>query len=336
MTAIVLAGEARDPSRFTALRRAAAATTARHPFFWGVVLMVLTTSLWGLTFLPPIAIPDATATEVAFGRFLVYGLISSLTLDLGRLLRLPAGILVRALLFALAGNVVYYVVLMVGMRLAGATMGVLIIGLLPVTVSVVGQLHADARALKGLAVPFLLFGAGVIFFNAARTDFFRDVSHLSFVGLLCITASLAMWTWYAIANARFLKATTVVSAKEWSSIIGILSLIVSLAGLPVSWSLGLARDPSTLSVPDLSQLALWSVLLGAGTTWLGTVLFNMASKLLEVSVLGQLIVFDVIFGTIYVLMVMDTAPSIFELAGLAVALFAIWLSVHRLQRLGQP
>ena len=174
------------------------------------------------------------------------------------------------------------------------------------------------------------------FFNAARTDFFRDVSHLSLVGLLCITASLVMWTWYAIANARFLKATTAVSAKEWSSIIGILSLIVSLVGLPVCWSLGLARDPSTLSTPDLSQLALWSLLLGAGTTWLGTILFNMASKLLEVSVLGQLIVFDVIFGTFYVLMAMDTTPSIFELAGLAIALFAIWLSVHRLERLVHP
>jgi hypothetical protein len=138
---------------------------AAHPFFWGIALMMATTSLWALAFIAPLAIPDASAIEIALGRFIVYGLISATAVSLRRIVRLTLPILVQAVVFALTGNIVYYVLLVLGIQLAGATMAVLIIGMLPVTISLCGQLQAGSPALRRLAAPLVLFGLGVILFK---------------------------------------------------------------------------------------------------------------------------------------------------------------------------
>jgi len=318
-------------SVWIALKHGAVAEAAKHPFFWGVFLMMATTSLWALAFAAPLAVPDASAIEIALGRYIVYGLISVLALNPGRVMRLPTPVLWRALIFALTGNIIYYVLLVLGIQLADATTAVLIIGMLPVTISVFGRLQAGSTGIRILALPLILFGSGVILFNAARTDFFRDISEISPLGLTCIAVSLAMWTWYALANARFLRETRLITSIEWSSVIGLASLIVALISLPLSWQLGLARDPTTMTIGDLSDVAVWSLILGGGATWLGTAFFNMASRLLDVSILGQLIIFEAIFGTAYVFIFSGEAPGGLEIFGISVALFAVWLSIKRLQ-----
>lgn len=315
------------------LRESVAAAVAKFLFFWGVFLMLAANSLWALAYAAPLALPEASAVEIALGRFIVYGLLSAALLNLGRVVRLPLPVLALALLFALAGNVVYYLLLVIGIQQAGAALAVLIIGMLPVTISLVGQLQSDPRALRRLAFPFVLFGVGLVLFNGAKTDFFGAGAEVSWVGLFCVLASLVMWTWYALANGRFLGRTKAVTATEWSSIVGLASLIVAVIALPVSWWLGVARDPTSLSGAEFTGIALWSLLLGGGSTWLGTVLFNMASKLLDMSLVGQLIVFEAVFGMFYLFLLSGALPSALELIGIAIAIFAVWLSVRRLQGL---
>jgi uncharacterized membrane protein YdcZ (DUF606 family) len=60
----------------------------------------------------------------------------------------------------------------------------------------------------------------------------------------------------------------------------------------------------------------------------------MASKLLTTTIMGQLIIFEAIFGTAYVFAMTSRAPSLPEFAGIALALSAVWLSIRRLQRNG--
>jgi len=331
MSSITLAAGSASCWSLRPLQGAVSAAVAKFPFFWGVLLMLAANSLWALAYAAPLALPEASAVEIALGRFIVYGLLSAALVNLGRVARLPLSVLALGLLLALAGNVVYYFLLVIGIQLAGAAMAVLIIGMLPVTISLVGQLRTDPLALRRLAFPLALFGGGLMLFNAAKTDFFGDVSQVSWVGLLCVLGSLVMWTWYALANGRFLSRTKTVSATEWSSIVGLASLVVAAIALPVSWWLGLARDPMSLTAAELSRIALWSLLLGGGSTWLGTVLFNMASKLLEMSIVGQLIVFEAVFGMFYLFAVSGDLPSPLELLGITVAIFAVWLSIRRLQ-----
>lgn len=312
---------------------ASRAAAARHPLFWGVLLMLAATSLWALAFAAPLAASNASAVEIALGRFIAYGLLSLALLGGSRLRALPAGLLRRAVLYALIGNIAYYALLVLGIQLAGAAMAILVIGLLPVTLSLAGFGGRLAAAWRALAAPFAVFAAGVLLLNAAKTDFFRDLGAVSAAGLACLFAALAMWTWYALDNARFLARRAGLSGADWSSIVGVASLAISLVALPLAWAMGLARDPTTLSLGELSEIALWSLALGVGATWLGAVLFNIASRLLDTAILGQLIVFEAVFGILYVAMVQGTAPPWTELAAIALALAGVLLSIRALQRL---
>ena len=309
------------------------AAYAQHPFFWGCSLMIVTTALWALAFAAPLAVPSASSIEIAMGRFIVYGLISLGAFGLARFATLPRSLIRRALVYALTGNVVYYVLLVAGIQLGDATMAVLIIGMLPVTVAVAGRIGTPRGSLRTAAWPLFVFLAGVALFNAAKTDFFRELGTLSLPGTICVTASLTMWTWYAVSNARFLQSTDKVSGKDWSSIVGIASLGVSLISLPLGWALGFARNPVSIDPGELGAIALWSLILGGGSTWLGTILFNVASKKLDTSILGQLIVFEAAFGILYVFVFSGVAPSGWGLAGIIIALVGVWLSVRSLQQL---
>ena len=211
-------------------------------------------------------------------------------------------------------------------------MAVLIIGMLPVTVAFAGRIGMPQGSLRSVAWPLTVFLAGIALFNAAKTDFFRDLGTLSLPGIICVTSSLVMWTWYAVSNAHFLQSTDKVSEKDWSSIVGIASLGVALVFLPLSWMLGFARNPMLIDPGELGVIAIWSLVLGGGSTWLGPVLFNLASKKLETSILGQLIVLEAAFGILYVFIFSGAAPSGWGLAGISIALVGVWLSVRAVQK----
>ncbi len=305
------------------------------PFPLGILLMVATCAVWGLAFVAPLALHHATAIEVTLGRTIAYGLISLLLFDVRRAIRLPPSVLWRAFVYAMAGNVLYYFLLVIGMQWAGASMGVLIIGMAPVTVTIAGRLQRGIGALRPVGVPLALFAAGVVLANTSRTDFSGVSSDLAPLGMLAIFTALVMWTWYAIVNARFLQETRLVTAREWSSVVGLVSLAAALVALPVAWATGLARTPDRIGGEELAMLALWSVLLGGGSTWLGTALFNMASKLLDLTILGQMIIFEAVFGMLYVFIAVGQVPTPQEFAGISVALFAVWLSIRRLYEPGE-
>lgn len=308
---------------------------AMNPFLLGILLMIATCAVWGLAFVAPIALPHATAIEVTLGRTIAYGVISLLLFDLRRAIRLPPRVLGRALVYALTGNVLYYFLLVIGMQWAGASMGVLIIGMAPVTVTVAGRLQQGIGALKPIAFPLVLFAAGVVLANTATSDFAGASSALAPLGMAAIFLALVMWTWYAVVNARFLQETRLVTAPEWSSVVGLVSFAAALVALPIAWATGLARTPMRIPGNELAMLALWSVLLGGGSTWLGTVLFNMASKVLDLTILGQMIIFEAVFGMLYVFIAIGQVPTVQELAGIGIALFAVWLSIRRLYEPGE-
>lgn len=315
------------------LGETARATYAQYPFFCGCSLMIVATALWALAFAAPLALPSASPIEIAMGRFVVYGLISVIAFGLARFAALPRPQIRRAIVYALTGNVVYYVLLVAGIKLGDATMAVLIIGMLPVTVAVAGGISTPRGSFRAVGWPLFVFLVGIVLFNAAKTNFFRDLGALSLPGIICITASLTMWTWYAVSNARFLQSTDKVSGKDWSSIVGIASLGIALISLPIGWTLGFARNPMLIDPAELGAIAIWSLILGGGSTWLGTILFNLASKKLDTSILGQLIIFEAAFGILYVFIFSGVAPSVWGLAGIIIALVGVWLSVRSIQRL---
>src|SRR5436305_4675568 len=97
------------------------------------------------------------------GGYLVWGLLSA---ALRRRDRSAARALGRrewlaALAFAAAGNVGYYLLLVLAIQQAGATLSAIGIGAIPVAVAVGGTLRDRAVPLRALRVPLALTLAGI-------------------------------------------------------------------------------------------------------------------------------------------------------------------------------
>ncbi len=124
--------------------------------------------VWGLAFLLPVLLGGWNPVIVTVGRYLAYGLLSVVLFALGgRSVRELARQHWRlALAFAVAGNVGYYLLLVVGIRAAGAPLTDMVIGAIPVVVAVVGNCLSPSYRWRRLALPLILVTAGLALVSA--------------------------------------------------------------------------------------------------------------------------------------------------------------------------
>jgi drug/metabolite transporter (DMT)-like permease len=286
-------------------------------------------------FLAPLLLADFTPLQMTAGRYLAYGLASLVLLA-------PAGRTVFGRMtgkdwrdlagLSLLGNLIYYVGLAVAVRNAGVAAASLIIGLLPVTVTLVGA-RPNGRGGEGvpirrLAAPLALLAAGVACINV---DVFRSgdgapVPRL-ILGVLGAVLALACWTLYAVWNARRLAATPQFNSHEWSLLTGLVTGALSLVLIVPAFALaGAAHGAGAWTL-------FWGVSLAValGASVIGNGLWNAASKLLPLSLSGQLIVFETLFALIYGFLHEGRWPRPLESLAIALMLAGVlWsVSLHR-------
>lgn len=296
--------------------------------------MIVTTALWALAFIVPVMVPAASALDITFGRYFAYGICSLFLLWRFGSVRFSTADWVLAAGFAIFGNLLYYALLVLGIQLSGPGLAVPIIGLLPVTVALCGNWRERAIPWRRLAPSLLAVFVGLMLVNLSRGGSFGGSGHASTLGLLCLAAPVIMWTWYAIANASFLKRRRDVSASSWASAIGVATLVLTLALFPLHLMFGdgATSIPHLFATGDVFLVAFWSTVLGLGASWGAAMLFNIASTRLPVTLTGQLIVFETIFGVAYVFLAEGRPPAPIELVGFGLSILGIWLSIRVLQQ----
>jgi drug/metabolite transporter (DMT)-like permease len=287
----------------------------------GIVYAVLACAGWGFAFVGPLLLRDWPAADVAAGRYIAYGLWSLLSLGLLRLRRgvqpFDAGKWRAALLLTLSGNLLYYVLLSVALQRAGVILPTLIIGLLPVTVSLAGRLRAGHGLTPVYLLAVLLILAGLWLANRPQPGVLGAPDA---PGLLSALASLALWTFYGVLNADWLRAHPQVGGVEWSSLQGAgalpfaLLLYVATPGRP-----GAEQWPLFLGV---------SLGLGVITSWAANAAWNLASQRVPAGLLGQLIVFETVFGIGYGAAWAGAWPSVTVLAGAALLIGGVVIAIR--------
>ena len=284
----------------------------------GVVYGGMAGATWGLVILIPGLLPEFSPLLLSCARFGLYGLVSLLlALPVApRLLRRLTGQDVLKLVeLAVTGNILYYLLLAAAIQLAGVACAALIVGVVPVTVTLLGRRDADAVPLRRLAAPLLLVVAGIVCINLETLLFDRASPRPlgeRLLGIACAFAALGCWTWFAAANARHLKQSRFDSG-EWSTLWGIATgLLAGLlwlgARLLVPDSLHMAASPARWTTFWL--LSLSSAVLGS---WLGNRLWNAASRSLPLTLTGQLIVFETLFALLYGFLYLQRLPSPLEI-----------------------
>ncbi len=301
----------------------------------GVVYGMLAGALWGMVFLVPRLLPDFSPVLLSAGRYAMYGavsLVAALPSARSLLRRLTRGDLRALVKLALAGNLLYYLLLTAAVHLVGIAPSSLIVGVLPVTVTLLGRRDHGAVPLARLVWPLALVVAGIACINV---DVFSTAGGASgtiatkLVGIACAIGALACWTWFAVENARYLQRHTHFSGNEWSVLWGVVTgLLGVLLWLAVAVVPSAAVDTSHV---DSRWHLFWmlNLALAIGASWLGNGLWNAASKRLPLTLSGQLIVFETLFALLYAFIYDHRMPRSLELAAIVLLVAGVSWSVRQ-------
>ena len=288
-------------------------------------------ALWGLVFLAPEIARAFGPVQLTIGRYLAYGLIAALLIA-PRWRMLAPRIDGRAWLalgwLALTGNTLYYLLLSGAVQLGGIAMTSLVIGFLPVAVTIIGSRESGAVPLARLLPSLALCAVGALCIGwQAVTDLSASASAAPLLGLLCAVGALASWTAYAVGNGRWLVRLGDVSAHDWNLLTGLATGAQSLLLIPFSlliggWSQGAA---------DWGLLAGVSIALALFASIAGGALWNRMSRLLPMTLVGQMILFETLFALLYGFLWERRGPTLPEAAAFVAVVASVLscIAAHR-------
>jgi drug/metabolite transporter (DMT)-like permease len=305
----------------------------------GVSCGLLAGAFWGLVFLTPRLLPDFSPWELSLGRYVCYGAIALIFLA-PRLRQTVARVDRHDLLAmtrqALTGNIIYYVLLAYGVQLAGIAPTSLIIGLLPLVVTLMGRADHGAIALRELTWPLLMVAAGIAcinidLFQHSMADPQRSLLQ-SASGVLCAILAMLSWSWYTVDNSRYLQRHHKFSSSQWSALYGLatgaIALLLGLAGL--AWLGGQTLAPAAHGTGrDWTLFWLLNLGLALGASMIGNQLWNLASRRVPVTLSGQLIISETVFALLYGFLYAQQAPRPLELCAIALLLGGVAWAVQR-------
>lgn len=307
----------------------------------GVFFGVLAGASWGMVFLSPALLPSFPPLLLTCGRFVAFGVLALvLVLPMHRRLMakwqwqdLPA-----LLRLSVSSNILYFLLLSAAVQRIGIAATSLIIGLLPLTITLLGRGETGAPPLKGLFWPLMAVLAGMGCINIETILFAEDVTASLIervTGLILALLGLACWSWYAIDNARCLKRTRY-DSNEWSMLVGLFT--GALAAL--IWGGMSVLSPA--SVEPVGTAADWelfwtvNVLLAVVSSWFGYMAWNLCTRSLPLTLTGQMVVFETLFALFYGFVYLQRLPGLLETLAIVLLLGGVSASVWLHGRFAQP
>jgi drug/metabolite transporter (DMT)-like permease len=269
------------------------------PTIQGIFFGLGAGAFWGLSFLIPKLFGDLTPGLLALSRCGGFALIASVVLLRSRSVSVLWGRHWRmALWLSITGYSVYYYLLIFSIRYAGIPVSSLIIGLLPLTISLASR---DTVRRKGLfRLSMGMIGLGILLLNV---DGLRSLpldptnQTAFFLGVFLSVISLASWTCFSVQNSRYLKAHREIDSAQWAAVLGVFSLLtMAPIALFDVW-----RDSHSIHADFtlLLHILVAMGILGFGCSYIASVMWNVASKNLPTAVTGQLIVSETVFALLY-------------------------------------
>lgn len=302
--------------------------------FKGIVFALSACMVWGLIFIiPQIFMENFSALEIALGRFWCYGTISLLLLLKARLsgfCRYPLAIWLHAIFLSFLTG--YYLWVVLAMRYTSPAICALILGISPITIAFYGNWMERSGHFRQLLLPSVLILIGLIMINAPQITLSNSLGEYA-IGLVCSLYSLLSWSFYVVLNARFLKRNSQIDSNDWATLLGVATLLWAIIGsvvcLLLFWNEFDVHKYFSAN-NDTLNFYVGCGLLGLLCSWLGAFLWNKASLSLPVSLAGQLMIFETIFGLLFVYLLQIQIPPVWECAGILLLLGAVWYGIRTL------
>jgi drug/metabolite transporter (DMT)-like permease len=304
----------------------------------GVLAGLLAGAFWGLSFIAPLAVAPFTGFDLTVVRYAVYALAALAVLARGgfaALRGLDRGTACEVVVLGFTGYTGYYLAVALAVPLAGTPPTVLIIGALPIVLALAGHRRDDVVTLPRLALPLTLILVGLLVVNGealARSAIPTERGAVA-LGIALAIAGLALWTIYGLRNARALAARPAMSDADWAALTGLGALVSALPLIPIAMAFGLSGFPGAARAPGaLGSLLLWGAITGVLSSLVATWLWAMASRRLPLSLAGQLIVSETIFGIVFALAWDGRGPTLAEAGGGALLVAGVVVAVRTFER----
>lgn len=300
----------------------------------GILFAISACFVWGGIYVVPQFMAGFSSVEIALGRYLIFGVVSSLIffkMRLGGHCRYSRSFWGKAIYFSLISTIGYYTLLVIALRYSTPAICALILGTSPITIAVYGNWKQKELPFRSLIVPSVLILIGLAMINIPHLKQEGELASY-FLGLACCLLSLTAWTWYVVTNARFLKQNPNLHPGHWCTMIGIGTLVWVVIFAAVS--LLFFEDQihfekyQTLNT-ELIHFLVGSSVLGLFCSWLAEFLWNRASFYLPVALAGQLTILEAVFAVLFVFMIEQRLPPPIETAGMALQLVAILYGIHQ-------
>jgi drug/metabolite transporter (DMT)-like permease len=318
--------------------------------------------LWGVVFIAPVLLPGYPAVYLSAARYLAFGLIALVLamFDWKQLRALSKADWLAALELSLIGNLLYYSCLAAAIQVAGAPLPTMIIGALPVVISICSNLHQTSMPWRRLVPPLSLICLGIGLVHRDEWNHLSGQGNQSALGMqfliggMLSVAAVACWTWYPIRNSRWLKLRPSINSTTWANAQGLATLplaFLAICGIGLAQIGAFTRgDHAWRPFPHIAaEGSLITALLGPtptlflglmlaiglGASWLGTLLWNRASQLLPASLMGQLIVFETLAAMLYAFIHRGEWPGALTWAGIALLIAGVVLGVRAFRNQAQ-
>ena len=284
--------------------------------------MVLAGAAWGVVFVAPSLAPLAPALLLAAGRFVAFGAVSLPRLRAALRADVPWG---RVVAHAVTGSVLYYGLVAVSVRLAGPTVAVATIGLVPVVMALVSARGRGRAGVVALAPALVLVAVGQVLVHAGPGTV---VTPAVLLGTLLALAAMISWSWYGLDSHALLHerpdlAPVLAGAQGLAA--GVLALPVGIVLVAVG------------GVPAAPVRALLVVLfLGLVSSWLAVRLWHAAAAHLSPVLVSQLMATETAWGFVFAAVAEGRLPGVVALVGegaiVAGVVLAVVADAHRERR----
>ncbi|HBO0985743.1 TPA: DMT family transporter [Pseudomonas aeruginosa] len=301
----------------------------------GVFYGSLAGAAWGLVFLSPALLADFSPLLLSCGRFLMYGVIAlliGLPLARGLLRKLSLADLLALTRLSLTGNIVYFVLLVAAVQRVGIAATSLVIGVLPLTITLLGRNEADAPALRRLLWPLLAVLVGIVCINLEALLGGSGQSQPldeRVQGMVYAVLALACWSWFATDNARCLKRQTHFNSNEWSLLTGMITGLLAGCIWLAAELLGLTAVQIELPAERWQSFWLVNLVLAVVASWLGYTFWNASTRRLPLTLSGQMVVFETLFALVYGFVYLQRLPTLLEGFAILLLLGGVCAAVAR-------
>ncbi len=274
-----------------------------------------------------------SSIEIVICRYLFFGGLSTCLLLHKRLngfCQYPLSVWLKAVFLSFLSG--YYLWVVLAIRYTSPEVCALVLGISPITIAFYGNWKEDEGNFKLLILPSLLILIGLIMINAPHITVTNSLSEYA-LGLFFCLIALSSWTFYVVLNSRFLKDNPQIRSDDWATIQGVATLfwvaVCVLASGMFLWD-NIDMQKYVTWNHELMTFLIGCATLGLLCSWVGATLWNKASVYLSVSLAGQLMIFETIFGVIFVYILNQQLPSVMESTGNVLLLGAVIYGIRAL------